>query len=71
LQGQPTDLQLEPDSYKIPPLRSKIVAVGKNYADHAAEMGTSVPQELALSQASPTCVIPTATEIHYPSSRSG
>jgi len=48
------------------PLRSlKIVAVGKNYADHAAEMGTSVPQEPLLSQ-TPTCVIPTTTEIHYP-----
>ena len=68
LQGQPTDLQLEPDSYKIlaPCAPSKIVAVGKNYADHAAEMGTSVPQEPLLFLKPPTCVIPTATEIHYP-----
>ena len=25
--------------------RSKVVCIGKNYADHAAEMGTSVPDE--------------------------
>ena len=68
LQGQPTHLQLEPDSYKIlaPCAPSKIVAVGKNYADHAAEMGTSVPQEPLLFLKPPTCIIPTATEIHYP-----
>ena len=45
LQGQPTDLILAPDNYQIlaPCAPSKIVAVGKNYADHAAEMGTPVP----------------------------
>ena len=45
LQGQPTDLQLEPDTYQLlaPCAPSKIVAVGKNYVDHAAEMGTPVP----------------------------
>ena len=68
LQGQPTDLQLEPDSYQIlaPCAPSKIVAVGKNYADHAAEMGTPVPQEPLLFLKPPTSVIPTATEIKYP-----
>jgi 2-keto-4-pentenoate hydratase/2-oxohepta-3-ene-1,7-dioic acid hydratase in catechol pathway len=51
LQGQPTDLNLEPDSYQIlaPCSPSKIVAVGKNYADHAAEMGTDHPH-LSLPQ---------------------
>jgi 2-keto-4-pentenoate hydratase/2-oxohepta-3-ene-1,7-dioic acid hydratase in catechol pathway len=50
LQGQPTDVYLEPDSYQIlaPCAPSKIIAVGKNYVDHAAEMGTAVPQEPLL-----------------------
>lgn len=69
LQGQPTDLQLEPDSYQIlaPCAPSKIVAVGKNYADHAAEMGTPVPQDPLLFLKPPTSIIPTATAIQYPS----
>jgi 2-keto-4-pentenoate hydratase/2-oxohepta-3-ene-1,7-dioic acid hydratase in catechol pathway len=68
LQGQPTDLQLEPDSYKIlaPCAPSKIVAVGKNYADHAAEMGTPVPQEPVIFLKPPTSVIATGTKIEYP-----
>lgn len=68
LQGQPTDLYLEPDSYRIlaPCAPSKIIAVGKNYADHAAEMGTAVPQEPLLFFKPPTSVIATATEIQYP-----
>lgn len=69
LQGQPTDLQLEPDSYEIlaPCAPTKIVAVGKNYADHAAEMGTEVPKEPLLFLKPPTSVIATKTEIYYPS----
>lgn len=68
LQGQPTDLHLEPDSYHIlaPCAPTKIVAVGKNYADHAAEMGTPVPPEPLLFLKPPSSVIPTATEILYP-----
>jgi len=42
LQGQPTDLHLEPDSYHHLPLRSsKIIAVGKELCRCAAEMGNS------------------------------
>lgn len=68
LQGQPTDLHLEPDSYQIlaPCAPSKIIAVGKNYADHAAEMGTPVPQEPLLFLKPPTSIIPTNAEIRYP-----
>jgi len=68
LQGQPTDLHLKPDSYQIlaPCAPSKIIAVGKNYAAHAAEMGTVVPQEPLLFFKPPTSVISTATEIQYP-----
>jgi 2-keto-4-pentenoate hydratase/2-oxohepta-3-ene-1,7-dioic acid hydratase in catechol pathway len=68
LQGQPTDLILEPENYHIlaPCAPSKIVAVGKNYADHAAEMGTTVPSEPLLFLKPPTCITASETEIKYP-----
>jgi 2-keto-4-pentenoate hydratase/2-oxohepta-3-ene-1,7-dioic acid hydratase in catechol pathway len=68
LQGQPTNEHLAPESYQIlaPCAPSKIVAVGKNYADHAAEMGTSVPKEPLLFLKPPSSVIATAKEIKYP-----
>jgi 2-keto-4-pentenoate hydratase/2-oxohepta-3-ene-1,7-dioic acid hydratase in catechol pathway len=68
LQGQPTDLILEPDHYQIlaPCAPSKIIAVGKNYANHAAEMGTPVPSEPLLFLKPPTTVIASETEIKYP-----
>jgi 2-keto-4-pentenoate hydratase/2-oxohepta-3-ene-1,7-dioic acid hydratase in catechol pathway len=68
LHGQPTDLILAPDNYQIlaPCAPSKIVAVGKNYVDHAAEMGTSVPAEPLLFLKPPTSIIASETEIQYP-----
>lgn len=68
LQGQATDLILEPDNYQIlaPCAPSKIVAVGKNYADHAAEMGTSVPSEPLIFLKPTTSIIASNTEIRYP-----
>ncbi|MGH1394295.1 MAG: fumarylacetoacetate hydrolase family protein [Trichormus sp.] len=68
LQGQPTDLILEADNYHIlaPCAPSKIVAVGKNYADHAAEMGSLVPVEPLIFLKPPTSIIPTETAIKYP-----
>lgn len=68
LKGQPTELVLEPDSYQLlaPCAPSKIVAVGKNYADHAAEMGTPVPEEPLLFLKPPTAIVPIGAEIWYP-----
>ncbi|HBB31047.1 MAG TPA: 5-oxo-1,2,5-tricarboxylic-3-penten acid decarboxylase [Cyanobacteria bacterium UBA8803] len=68
LQGQPTDLELEPGSYQLlaPCAPSKIVAVGKNYIDHAAEMGTPVPQEPLLFLKPPTTVTSANQEIKFP-----
>jgi 2-keto-4-pentenoate hydratase/2-oxohepta-3-ene-1,7-dioic acid hydratase in catechol pathway len=68
LDGQPTDLTLHPNCYTIlaPCAPSKIVAVGKNYADHAAEMGTSVPTEPLIFFKPPTSVIASEREIKYP-----
>ena len=68
LQGQSTDLTLEPESYQIlaPCAPSKIVAVGKNYVDHAAEMGTQVPSEPLIFLKPSTSIIASGEEIHYP-----
>lgn len=68
LKGQPTDLELAPDRYQLlaPCAPSKVVAVGKNYAAHAAEMGTPVPQEPLLFLKPPTTVVAAEAAIQYP-----
>lgn len=69
LRGQPTDLRLNAAEYRMlaPCAPSKIIAVGKNYASHAAEMGTPVPQEPLLFLKPPTTLISQGAEIIYPS----
>ena len=49
-----------------PVLPSKVVCVGKNYADHAAEMGGEVPEEPLLFLKPSTSVIGPADPIPYP-----
>ncbi|NJL49333.1 MAG: fumarylacetoacetate hydrolase family protein [Leptolyngbyaceae cyanobacterium SM2_5_2] len=68
LQGQPTESELQPGQYTIlaPCAPSKIVAVGKNYADHAAEMGTSVPPEPLIFIKPSTAVTSLGSPIYYP-----
>lgn len=68
LGGQPTDLTLDFDDYHLlaPCAPSKIVAVGKNYADHAAEMGTLLPQEPLIFLKPPTTIVADAQPIDYP-----
>ena len=68
LQGRPTNLELEPGSYTLlaPCAPTKIVAVGKNYVDHAAEMGTPVPEEPLLFLKPPTTITAADREIKYP-----
>jgi 2-keto-4-pentenoate hydratase/2-oxohepta-3-ene-1,7-dioic acid hydratase in catechol pathway len=68
LQGQPTELELEPGSYELlaPCAPTKIVAVGKNYTDHAAEMGTPVPKEPLLFLKPPTSITAADREIQFP-----
>jgi 2-keto-4-pentenoate hydratase/2-oxohepta-3-ene-1,7-dioic acid hydratase in catechol pathway len=68
LQGQPTNVELKPDTYKLlaPCSPSKVVAVGKNYAEHASEMGTDVPKEPLLFLKPSTTVISTEAAIWYP-----
>jgi 2-keto-4-pentenoate hydratase/2-oxohepta-3-ene-1,7-dioic acid hydratase in catechol pathway len=68
MKGQPTPLELPADGYRLlaPCAPSKIVAVGKNYANHAAEMGTPVPEEPLLFLKPASAVIPVEGEIQYP-----
>src|SRR4051794_10211116 len=51
-----------------PVLPSKIVAIGKNYAEHASEMGGDVPEQPLLFLKPSTSVIGTGDDIAYPSS---
>jgi 2-keto-4-pentenoate hydratase/2-oxohepta-3-ene-1,7-dioic acid hydratase in catechol pathway len=68
LQGQPTEVELLPGSYDLlaPCAPSKVVAVGKNYAAHAAEMGTAPPPEPLLFIKPSTAVTAMGAPIYYP-----
>lgn len=68
LQGEITDERLEPEGYQLlaPCAPSKIIAVGKNYAKHAAEMGSSIPSEPLLFMKPSTTVTSTGRPIYYP-----
>jgi 2-keto-4-pentenoate hydratase/2-oxohepta-3-ene-1,7-dioic acid hydratase in catechol pathway len=68
LGGQASEIVLEADAYQIlaPCAPSKIIAVGKNYAKHAAEMETEVPTEPLLFLKPPTTVIAASQSIIYP-----
>lgn len=46
--------------------RSKVVAVGKNYRDHAAEMGGEVPEEPLLFLKPNTSVVGPGDPVFYP-----
>ena len=69
LQGQPTATELLPAQYTIlaPCAPSKVVAVGKNYADHAAEMGAAPPPEPLIFLKPSTTVTSAGAPIYYPS----
>ena len=54
--------------------RSKVIGIGRNYADHAAEMGGAVPDEPLMFLVPNTAVVgpddpvvlpPQSTEVHY------
>ena len=68
LEGQPTEIVLPADSYQLlaPCAPSKIVAVGKNYLNHAREMGTPVPSEPLIFLKPPTSVVAEEAAILYP-----
>jgi 2-keto-4-pentenoate hydratase/2-oxohepta-3-ene-1,7-dioic acid hydratase in catechol pathway len=68
LGGKLTNLAEEPGTFQLlaPCEPSKIVAVGKNYSNHAAEMGTPVPEEPLLFIKPPTTIIADGDPIYYP-----
>ena len=76
LAGDPLHVGIEPTSQSLPlsevrllaPVipRSKIVAVGRNYAAHAAEMGTDVPDEPLLFIKPNTTVVGPGDPVFYP-----
>ena len=51
----------------MPPVEpSKIVCVGRNYADHAAELGNEVPKEPLLFLKAPSAIISNGEHIRIP-----
>jgi len=68
LDGQLAETELPPDQYMLlaPCAPSKVIAVGKNYADHAAEMGTPPPTEPLIFLKPSTAVTSTGSPIYYP-----
>jgi 2-keto-4-pentenoate hydratase/2-oxohepta-3-ene-1,7-dioic acid hydratase in catechol pathway len=68
LEGQLTDQVLTPEDFTLlPPCSpSKIIAVGKNYGAHAAEMGTLIPEVPLLFLKPPTALLAPGGAILYP-----
>lgn len=68
MKGQLTDEELLLGEYQLlsPCAPSKIVAVGKNYANHAAEMGGVVPDEPLLFIKPSTSIVASESTILYP-----
>ncbi|MGD1896927.1 MAG: fumarylacetoacetate hydrolase family protein [Phormidesmis sp.] len=66
--GQMTDQLVAVDSYTLlaPCAPSKIIAVGRNYAKHAAEFGNDLPQQPLLFMKPPTSVLAADGAIMYP-----
>jgi 2-keto-4-pentenoate hydratase/2-oxohepta-3-ene-1,7-dioic acid hydratase in catechol pathway len=60
--------RLAPDEVRLlaPVLPTKVVAVGKNYADHAKEMGDEVPDEPIIFLKPSTSVVGPGDPIIYP-----
>jgi 2-keto-4-pentenoate hydratase/2-oxohepta-3-ene-1,7-dioic acid hydratase in catechol pathway len=66
--AEPTGARLALDGLDLlaPVCPSKIVCVGKNYADHAAEMDSVPPEEPCLFLKPPTALIGPGADIVYP-----
>lgn len=50
-----------------PATPSKVICVGRNYREHAAEFNNPVPEEPLLFMKPPSSIIGPGAEIHYPS----
>lgn len=69
LQGQPAEVDLAANDYTLlaPCAPSKVIAVGKNYPQHAAEMDSTLPREPLLFMKPSTAVTSAGATIFYPS----
>jgi len=66
--GQLTSLELAFEDYRLlaPCAPSKLIAVGRNYAKHAAELGNDLPKQPLLFMKPPTAVTAADAPIFYP-----
>lgn len=66
--GQLSSVELARQDYRLlaPCAPSKIIAVGRNYAKHAAELGNELPQSPLLFMKPPTSVTATGAPVFYP-----
>jgi len=64
--GEPTGDFVSGDHFLAPVKPGKIVCVGKNYQDHAAEMGGEVPEEPLIFLKPPTAVCGPSDAIERP-----
>lgn len=65
-QATATELALEEYTLLAPCAPSKVIAVGRNYAKHAAELGNDLPQQPLLFMKPPTAVTAADMPIFYP-----
>lgn len=66
---EPTEVLIPFDEAHLlaPVLPTKVVAVGRNYAEHASELGSEVPAEPIMFLKPPTAVIGPGTAVVLPS----
>ena len=66
--GQLTNIELAAEDYRLlaPCAPSKVIAVGRNYAKHAAELGNELPKTPLLFMKPPTAVTAVNMPIFYP-----
>ncbi|MFO0747478.1 MAG: fumarylacetoacetate hydrolase family protein [Myxococcota bacterium] len=64
----PSGEPLEPETVQleVPATPSKIVCIGRNYAEHAKELGNDVPSEPLLFLKPPSSLLPHEGMIRYP-----
>lgn len=59
-------LPLEAVQLEVPTTPSKIIGIGRNYADHAKELGNEVPREPLIFLKPPSALLPHEGVIRYP-----
>ncbi len=66
--GQFTGITLNSETYKLlaPCTPSKIIAVGRNYSAHAAELGNDLPSEPLIFLKPPSAIASDGESVSYP-----